>query len=73
MTDLHALAYEEAQRLLEKCFSFHNPYTCIIDAQGISFELREDFYRLVEEELLAKGEKIIREGEYFKIQRFQRK
>ena len=73
MTDMNALAYEEAQRLLEKCFSFFNPYTCIIDAEGIPFEKREKFYSLVEEELLKKGEKIIREGELFKIKRYQSK
>ncbi len=66
-------AYEEAQRLLEKCFSFHNPYTCIIEAEGIPFEQQDKFYQLVEEELLKKGERIIREGEYFKIERFQKR
>lgn len=70
--NLEALAYEEAQRLLETCFTFHNPYTCIIDNEGIPFEKHEDFYRMVEEELLAKGEKIERRGAFFKILKFQK-
>ena len=75
MNNIKALAYEEVQRLLEKCFSFHNPYTCIIetDIYGIPFNQKEEFCRLVEKELLEKGEKISREGEYFKIDKFQRK
>ena len=70
-SDIRALSYEETQRLLETCFTFYNPYTCIIEAEGIPFENQEQFYRMVEEELLAKGEKIRREGPYFKILRFQ--
>ena len=69
--DIRALAYEEAQRLLETCFTFYNPYTCIIETAGIPFEKQEEFYRMVEEELLERGENIRREGQYFKILRFQ--
>ena len=68
-----AMAYEEAQRLLEKSFSFHNPYTCEIEAEGIPFNQREEFYKLVEEELLERGEKISRQGEFFKIDKYQKK
>lgn len=70
--DIRELAYEEAQRLLETCFSFYNPYTCIIEAEGVEYDEREDFYRLVEEELLCKGERIRREGQYFKISKYQK-
>ena len=70
--DITALAYEEAQRLLEACFSFDNPYTCMIESSGVPFEQQEDFYQMVEEELLERGEKIRREGSYFKILRFQK-
>ena len=69
---LEALAYEEAQRLLEKCFSFYNPYSCEIDAEGIPFEEREKFYRLVEEELARRGEQISRRSQFFKIMRYQK-
>jgi len=68
--ELTAKAYDEAQRLLEKCFSYDNPYTCVIDAEEIPFEQREKFYRMVEEELLEKGEHINRKGEFFKIVRY---
>jgi len=71
--DIIGRAYEEAQRLIETCFNYYNPYTCIIEAEDIPFEEREGFYRQVEEELLAKGEEIRREGAYFKIKRYQRK
>ena len=70
--NISVLAYEEAQRLLEKCFSFYNPYTCIIEAEGIPYESQEKFYQMVENELLEKGEKIKREGPYFKIVKFQK-
>lgn len=70
--DIKALAYEEAQRLLETSFSFFNPYTCIIEADGIPFGEQEEFFRLVEKELLEKGLKIKREGQYFKIVKFQK-
>lgn len=75
MDNIKALAYEEAQRLLEKCFSFYNPYTCIIetDIYEIPFNKKEEFCTLVEEELLEKGKKISREGEYFKIDKYQKK
>lgn len=71
--DIIAKAYDEAQRLIEKCFSFHNPYSCVIEDDGIPFNQKERFYRLVEEELLEKGEKITRNGQFFKIDRYQRK
>ena len=67
-----ALAYEEAQRLLEKYFTFHNPYACMIEAEGVPFEQQENFYQMVEDELLKKGERIKRDGPYFKIVRFQK-
>ena len=71
MNDITALAYDEAQRLLETCFACYYPYTCIIEDDGVPFEKRETFYRQVEEELLLKGEKITRNGKYFKIDRYQ--
>ena len=70
--DIRALAYEEAQRLLETVFSYHNPYACIIEVGGIPFEKQETFCQMVEEELLAKGERITRSGAYFKIDRYQK-
>lgn len=73
MIDITSKAYEEAQRLIEKYFSYDNPYTCIIDAEAIPFEMREKFYSQVEEELLLKGEKITRHGEFFKIDKYQKK
>ena len=69
--DLTAKAYEEAQRLLEKCFSYHNPSMCEIYVEDVPFEEREKFCSLVEDELLVKGEKITRFGSYFKIPRYQ--
>jgi len=72
MNDMTALAYEEAQRLLETCFSCYYPYTCVIEDNGIPFEEREHFYGQVEEELLLKGEQITRQGKYFKIDKYQR-
>ena len=70
--ELEALAYDEALCLLETSFSFDNPYTCVIDLPPeISFNDESAFYRQVEEELAAKGEKIAREGEFFKILRYQ--
>ena len=70
---LESKASEEAQRLYEKEFSFHNPYTVII-CDGIPFSQREEFYRLVEEELNSRDEKIIRpyNQQYFKIVRYQK-
>lgn len=69
--ELEARAYDEAQRLLERDFSFYNPYTCIIEADEIPFGDRDRFYGLVEIELAAKGEKISRDGQYFKISKYQ--
>ena len=71
--ELTAMASEEARRLYEKEFSYFNPYTREIDAEGIPFSQREAFYQMVEEELLEKGEKIRRQGQYFEIERYQRK
>ena len=70
--EIEALASEEARRLYEKEFSYYNPYTREIDAEGIPFLEREKFYQLVEEELLQKGEMIQRDGAYFKIMKYQR-
>lgn len=72
MNDITALAYDEAQRLLETCFACYFPYTCVIEDYGVAFEEQEKFYGQVEEELLLKGEKITRNGKYFKIDRYQR-
>lgn len=70
---LMAMASEEARRLLEKEFSFHNPYTVVIEDGEIPFTQREQFWSLVEEELRMKGEKITRIGPHFKIDKYQRK
>ena len=72
MDDIYAKAYDEAQRLMETCFSYCNPYTCIIEDDGIPFDMQDKFYSLVEEELQLKGEKITREGKYFKINKHQK-
>ena len=69
--ELEAYASEEASRLLAHDFSFFNPYTCIIESHDIPFTERDAFYQKVEEELLRKGEKIMRHGEFFKISRYQ--
>ena len=71
--DIESLAYEEAQRIMEECFSFYNPYTCIIEVEEIPFEQREHFCQLVEDELLERGERIKRDGPYFKILKFQKR
>ncbi len=71
--EIYARAYEEAQRLIEKCFSFFNPYSCEIDDEGIPFNQREAFYREVEDVLFEKGYNITRNGRYFKIDRYQAK
>lgn len=73
MDVLTAMASEEARRLLEKEFSYNNPYTVIIEDEDIPFTKREKFYSLVEEELLLKGEQIDRQGQYFKICKYQNK
>ena len=73
MDSLTALASEEARRLIEKEFSYHNPYSVVIEDEGIPYTQRERYYALVEEELLMKGEKITRNGQFFKIDRYQNK
>ena len=76
MEEMTTLVCEEVQRLLETCFSYHNPYTCEISAEGVPFEERDNFYRMVEEELLERGKKITRDrkyGQYFKINEFQKR
>ena len=69
--ELEAMASEEARRLYEKEFSYHNPYTREIEADGIPACLEDKFYQMVEDELLLKGEKIRRIGKYFKICKYQ--
>lgn len=71
--ELEVLADEEARRLYEVEFSHHNPYTREIETSGIPYPQEEEFCQLVEQELLRKGEKIHRNGRYFKIARDQRK
>lgn len=70
-TDLVALAAEEARRLYEANFHHYHPYTVEIETDGVPYDKVEYFCRLVEEELLTKGEKIRRDGRYFKIDRYQ--
>lgn len=70
--DLEALAYEEAQRLMEKEFTFHNPYSRIIECDDIPYDQEEKFCQMVEDELALRGETIARQGKYFKICRYQR-
>ncbi|MCI9246254.1 MAG: hypothetical protein HFJ30_03905 [Clostridia bacterium] len=70
---LEAEASEEARRLYEREFHYHNPYTRVIETGGIPTSQVEEFCQMVEEELLRKGEKIHREGKYFKIERYQAK
>lgn len=69
--DLSALAYDEAGRLYENFFHYHNPFTIEIDTTGVPYYLEEAFCRLVEDELALKGEKIRRNGRYFKIDKYQ--
>jgi len=71
--EIEAMASEEAVRLYEKEFQHYNPYTREINADGIPYSKQEIYFRLVEEELLAKGEKIQRQGAYFKIERYQKR
>lgn len=73
MTHLEALASEEARRLYEEEFSYYNPYTREIFTDGVSFDEEEAFCRMVEQELANRGEKIERQGRYFKISRYQRR
>ena len=70
---LEALSYEEAQRILEVYFSHFHPYTCTIETSGISSEYETAYFQLVEKELLLRGEKIYRDGAYFKILKDQKK
>ena len=70
--EIEARACEEAVRLYENEFHYYNPYTREINAEGIPYSKQEMYFRLVEEELLAKGEKILRQGAYFKIARYQK-
>ena len=71
--ELYAMADEEARRLIDKYFSFDNPYTCIIEADDIPYTLRDIFYNYVEDILKEKGYPIInRRGPYFKIARYNR-
>lgn len=73
-SELSALAYDEATRLVEEYFSHHHPYTCWMEIPAeVSYAEEEFFCSLVESELRARGEKITRDGKYFKIDKFQRK
>lgn len=69
---LEAEASEEARRLYEREFSFFNPYTREIETEGISHSKEEAFCQMVEDELRRRGEKILRNGRYFKISRYQK-
>lgn len=71
--ELEARASEEARRLYEQEFHYYNPYSREIDIKGIPCALEDKFCRMVEEELELKGEKIHRNGKYFKIDRYQKK
>ncbi len=73
--ELEGKAFEEAQRLIDEKFSFFNPYTVQIDDDGVPFAQAEEFYSLVEKELLARGEEIHRPvgSPYFKIKKYQAK
>ena len=71
--ELMAKAYEEAQRIIEKCFSFDNPYTCEIYAEEIPHADKDNFYAYVEGILNEKGYNIFnRRGPYFKIVKYNR-
>lgn len=72
-SEIEALAYEEAQRIIEEEFSYHNPYTRIIECGDVPFNEEEKFCKMVEDELKLKGESITRDGKYFKICRYQQK
>jgi len=71
--ELGAEASEEARRLYEREFHYHNPYTRVIDTGGIPYTQEEQFCQMVEEELRLKGETIHRHGTCFKIDRYQKK
>ena len=69
--DLYSLADEEARRLIEKDFSYDNPYTCVMDDEEIPHLDRDLFYQLVEDALKERGYLIInRRGPYFKIAKY---
>ena len=72
---LYAEASEEARRLYEKEFSYYNPYTVIIEDDGIPHNSRDRFYELVKTILLVeKGEHVSSNPEnpkYFKIDKYQ--
>ena len=70
-TDLVAMAAEEASRLYETCFHHYHPWSVDIDTTGVPYDKVETFCRLVEEELALRGEKIRRDGRYFKIDKYQ--
>lgn len=70
--ELEALAYDEAIRLKETYFDHHHPYTCWMEIPAeVSFVDEDEFYWLVQVELERQGEKITRNGKFFKIDRFQ--
>ena len=69
--DLSALAYDEAGRLYENFFHHYYPFTVEIETTGVPYDREEAFCRLVEYELALKGEKIRRNGRYFKIDKYQ--
>ena len=71
--ELEALAYDEAIRILEKYFSYYNPYTNIIEVGNVPYNYQERFCQMVEYELKLKGEDIKRDGRYFKILKYQPK
>lgn len=63
----------EAQRLLEKMNYYSDPGLLTIDATEIPYWQEETFYRMVEAELLLRGERIHRNGRYFTSARYQKK
>lgn len=70
--ELEALAYDEAMRLKETYFGHHHPYTCWMEIPAdVSFIDEDEFCMLVQLELERSGEKITRDGRFFKINRFQ--
>ena len=71
--ELEALAYDEAMRLKEEYFDHYHPYTCWMEIPAeVSYVDEDAFCVLVQEELERMGEKITRDGIYFKIDKFQR-
>ncbi|MCI9087634.1 MAG: hypothetical protein HFJ32_03660 [Clostridia bacterium] len=71
--ELEVEASEEARRLYEREFHYNNPYSREIETNGIPYSQEEQFCQMVEDELRLKGEKIHRNGRYFKIDRYQKK